>query len=184
MFGVHPAPHGGERLAAGSKRSHHPIYLHRCRQIADYGQSVSGDKIRAVSPVLTSGVVAKLRQLPPNPVAGGPVHAELGQRLRDAHACIDEHLSFERERRQSGQGQRFEVGMLDRRDPHASGHARAEYPGEVRAHRILVVLPAERPPADMLTRRVVLKSTYRVAAGDRAACTPLAVALAASVQLG
>src|ERR1035441_6336775 len=64
-----------------------------------------------------------------------------------------------------------------------SGHARAEYPGEVRAHRILVVLPAERPPADMLTRRVVLKSTYRVAAGDRAVCTPLAVALAASVQL-
>jgi len=176
-------PHGGERVARTIKRTHPPFYLRRCRQITDSGLSFDGDKSGLVSPALTCGVVAELRQKTPNPVASGPVHAEFVQRLRDAHARVDEYLGLQRERRQIGQAERFQVGMPDRCEPDTAGHAPPEDPGEMRSDGIFVVVAAERLPPDMLTGRVPFKGALRVAPGDRATRPPLTVRLAPPVKL-
>ena len=169
-----PAP-GGKRVARTVKETKSLIYLRLCRQIA----TVAVAELRQS---VTCGFVAKLRQLIADPVAGCPVHAEFVERFGGTHAGIDEQLYPERERRQVGQPERFQFGARDRCQAPASRHARADQPGEVRPYRILVMGTAERPPPDMLPRRVVLQRPGRTAAGDRTVRSPLAVPLTASVQ--
>ena len=94
---AHPAP-GGEIISQSFKATKPPIYLRRCRQIADSAS-------RQISPALTCGVVAKRRQQVKDLVAGCPIYGKFVESISDRHACVDEHLSLESERRQAGQGE-------------------------------------------------------------------------------
>src|SRR5581483_4036589 len=95
----------------------------------------------------TCGVVAKLRQLPPDAVAGRPVHAKPVQCLRRGHAGVDKQLGFERQRRQAGERKGFEFGRTRGLAPRLAGHAWADALGEVGPNSVVVVPAAERAPA-------------------------------------
>ena len=81
-----------------------------------------------------------------------------------------------------GQREYDQIGMPNRLPPRTSGHARADELSQIGPGGLSIVLAAERLPADMLTRCVVLQRPQRTAAGNRTLRTPLPVPLPPSAE--
>jgi hypothetical protein len=102
--------------------------------------------------------------------------AELVKRIAGTEPGHLQHCEPQRRGRHPGQRERGQLVQVDnRRGGATAGHARADQLRQMRPYRVFVMLAAERPPADMLTRRVVLQSPQRGTARNGTGRTPLAV---------